>query len=40
MKINCVLYEIRVYAADGCITVVLHKSDNRNVLLGPLLINT
>ena len=40
MRINCVFNEIRVYTVDGCITVELHKSDNRNVLLGPLLINT
>ena len=37
MRIN---YEIRVYAVGGCITVELYKSDNKNVLLGPLLINT
>ena len=29
-----------VYAVAGCITVGLHKSDKRNALLGPLLINT
>jgi hypothetical protein len=40
MRINCVLNEIRVYSDDGCITVELHQSDNINVVLGPLLINT
>ncbi|CAB5506594.1 hypothetical protein AZO1586I_1636, partial [Bathymodiolus thermophilus thioautotrophic gill symbiont] len=28
-----------VYAGDACITVDLHESDKRNVLLGPLLID-
>jgi hypothetical protein len=31
--INCVLYEVCVYAGDACITVDLHESDKRNVLL-------
>jgi hypothetical protein len=35
MLINCVLYEVCVYAGDACITVDLHQSDKRNVLLGP-----
>ena len=37
--INCVLYEVCVYASDACITVDLHESDKRNALLGPLLID-
>ena len=37
---NGVLYEVRVYASDAFITVDLHESDNRNALLGPVLINT
>jgi len=37
---NGVLYEVCVYAGAACITVDLHKSDKRNALLGPLLINT
>jgi hypothetical protein len=37
--IKCVLYEVCVYAGDACITVDLHESDKRNVLLGPLLID-
>ena len=37
--INCVLYEVCVYAGDACITVDLHESDKRNALLGPLLID-
>jgi hypothetical protein len=36
--INCVLYEVCVYAGDDCITVDLHESDKKNALLGPLLI--
>ena len=39
MGINCVLYEVCVYAGDACITVDLHESDKRNALLGPLLID-
>jgi hypothetical protein len=31
--------EVCVYAGDACITVDLHKSDKRNALLGPLLID-
>jgi len=37
--INCVLYEVCVYAGDACITVDQHESDKRNALLGPLLID-
>ena len=37
---NCALYEVRVYAGDSFITVDLYESDNRNALLGWLLINT
>jgi hypothetical protein len=38
-KQQSVLYEVCVYAGDACITVDLHESDKRNVLLGPLLID-
>ena len=37
--INCVLYEVCVYAGYACITVDLHESDKRNDLLGTLLID-
>jgi hypothetical protein len=38
IRINCVLYEVYIYAGDACITVDLHESDKINALLGPLLI--
>ena len=37
--INCVLYEVCVYAGDACITVDLHESDKRIDLLAHLLID-